>query len=101
MQFRLYEALAAGTIPVILKGHAAAGLAHVEVLGFKAIWVDSWREAPAAMLELLTNQTMQQELGLWQAHNSMQYARLMRMVRQMFAEAVCVMPAGASLTAGR
>ncbi len=46
LQFRLYEALAAGAIPMILKEHANAGLAHVDVLGFKAVWLDTWKDAP-------------------------------------------------------
>ncbi len=44
---------------------------------------------PQVMLELLSNEALQHELNAWQAHNSMQYVRVMRLVRQTFAEQVC------------
>ncbi len=98
-QFRLYEALVAGAVPVVAEAHRHTCMAHVPLLGFKVLWVSTWTEARARMLELAEEEEggggggglRLADLAEWQAHNWARYQHVMDLVGQQFARATgCV-----------
>ncbi len=93
-QYRLWEALAAGGIPLALSQHTLAGLAHVPLLGFKIAWIETWEDAPAYLQRVQANSTVQAELSVWQKHNTQRYAQVLQAVASQMAQTVCGASAG-------
>ncbi len=57
-QFRLWEALIAGTIPIVAEHHLYGGLAHVPLLGIRTLVLDSWWKLRDLINQVRTNQIM-------------------------------------------
>jgi hypothetical protein len=87
-QFRVWEALLAGAVPLVRRG--AAHLRYLAALGFEALEVEQWgRDAPALLLSAASDAYAQGTLEPMQAVNARALARVLARLRARLAAEVC------------
>lgn len=70
-QFRIYEALESGAIPIVKAGHEA--LTYLEALGLEHLTVSKWSEAVAHINDSMNNEAFIRELQTIQNVNNMRW----------------------------
>ncbi|EIE18413.1 hypothetical protein COCSUDRAFT_38668 [Coccomyxa subellipsoidea C-169] len=91
-QFRIWEALEAGCIPILLERHMAPGsvLYPIRFLRFEVVQLGSWQEVPEKLLQL--GDQMAHNPQIWtrrQQHNSKLWAHVKGGVATRIAQSVC------------
>jgi hypothetical protein len=87
-QFRVYEALTAGAVPIVSADHPH--LSYLDTLGFRALRVKSWMaDAPELLDAATNNEGFVKALQDMQASNNMVLKRVMQSAQRFLAATIC------------
>jgi hypothetical protein len=86
-QFRIYESLEAGAIPIVKEGHGH--LRYMDLLRLRHVTVKSFNETESVLRRAASNAGYQQMLAAWQLHNNERWDEIQFLLAGDVAQAVC------------
>ncbi len=84
-QFRIYESLEAGAIPIVQRGHKT--LDYLKELDLEVLYVDKWEQLPEKLLQL--SEMDAEKLDAWQKRLYAQWQLVRYRMQSFFACTLC------------